>query len=296
MADPTASRNRFHLTYVSKEFENGLRLLSCTGLNGNSYGYDFCSSRCATRSNSMKRAHLAILIIVVYGLTFGTFWATSVKTLTILSMKDSYSWQSVPDANNGGSDNFEITSSLKNPRNMRGWVQFDIQKIPSDAWVLSATLRLRLWQKTTNDPSQGIGDSTGRIYGVYQITQPWEEMNITWTNQPSYTENHHATAAVPQEQGGWNGPLVWMDWDLKDMVKAWRSGTPNYGVVVRDTQENSPILYSTQFFSHNKVPSPDYFPRLLVTYVTPSSVAVLVTIMGLEGVLIIFMWHKRNRL
>jgi hypothetical protein len=242
----------------------------------------------------MKRVHLAVLIIAVYGLTLGIFWAISLNTLTIYSMKDSYSWQSIPDANNGGSDNFEITSSLKNPKNMRGWVQFDLQKVPPDALVVSATLRLRLWHKTTNDPPQGIGDSTGRVYGAYQITQPWGEMNVTWTNQPNYTEAHKATATVPPEQGGWDGPLVWMDWDITDMVKDWRSGTPNYGVVVRDTQENSPIFYSTQFFTHNKVPGPDYYPRLLITYVTPVSVVLLVIVLILEGLFIILLWRKRK--
>jgi hypothetical protein len=243
----------------------------------------------------MKRAHFAILIIALYGLTIGIFWATSVATLTIYSMKDSYSWQSVPNANNGGSDNFEIMSSLKNPKNMRGWVQFDIQKIPSDAWILSSTLRLRLWHKTTNDPAQGIGDSTGRIYNAYQITQTWEEMNINWSNQPNYTENHHATATVPNAQGGWDGPLVWMDWDVTNMVKDWRSGTPNYGVVIRDTQENSPILYSTQFFTHNKVPDQTYYPRLIVTYLEPLALALLVVVFIVEGVFSIGLWRKQNK-
>jgi hypothetical protein len=241
----------------------------------------------------MKRFHFVLLTLALYGLTIGIFWATSVSTLTIYSMKDSYSWQSVPNANNGGSDNFEITSSLKNPRNMRGWVQFNLQKIPSDAWVLSATLRLRLWHKTTTDPAQGIGDSTGRVYGAYQITQPWEEMNITWNNQPNYTETHHATATVPNEQGGWNGPLVWMDWDLTSMVKDWRSEVPNYGVVVRDTQENSPIFYSTQFFTHNKVPDQTYYPRLLVTYVEPLPLAFLVLVLVVEPLIIMVLWRKQ---
>lgn len=256
------------------------------------YGYGVCSSRTADGSKPMKRVYLAILIIAIYGLTLGTFWATSIKTLTIYSMKDSYSWQSVPNANNGGSDNFEITSSLKDPKNMRGWVQFDVQKIPTDAWVLSAILRLRLWHRTTNDSREGTGDSAGRVYGAYELTQPWEEMNITWSNQPNYTETHGATSTVPSIQGGWDGPLVWMDWDLTAMVRDWRSGTPNYGVVVRDTQENSPIFYSTQFFTHNKVPNQTYYPRMIVTYVEPQAVVLLIVVFVVEGLFIIALYRK----
>jgi hypothetical protein len=118
----------------------------------------------------MKRGLFIILTILLYAATSAAFWITSVKTLTIYPDKDSYSWQSVPNANNGGSDNFEITSAINGPKNMRGWLAFNISKIPSDAWILTAKLRLRIWHKTTNE--QGTGDSTGRIYGVYPLTQP----------------------------------------------------------------------------------------------------------------------------
>jgi hypothetical protein len=234
------------------------------------------------------------LVLVLLLATVAGFWVTSVATLTLYSTIDSYAWQSVPDANNGYSDNFQITSGSVNPRNMRGWIAFDLRGIPSDALVIRAELRLRIWSKSQEDPSRGFGDSTGRIYGVYCITQPWQESNITWTNQPTYTEEHHAIAAVPPGQAGWFGPLLYMDWDLTDIVRDWQSGVPNYGVMVRDTQENSPILYSTQFFTHDHVPNETYYPRVIVTYVRSQSLALFGGVLLVEGLSITVLWRMRS--
>jgi hypothetical protein len=200
---------------------------------------------------------LLLLALALYGLTVAVFWVTSVRTLTLYAVKDSYGWESFPNANNGGSDNFAITSSTSGAKNMRGWLEFNTTKIPTDDWIMNAKVRLRVWHKTTDDQNsqEPTTDSTGRVYGVYRITQPWGEYNVTWGNQPNYTEDHHATTAVPPGQGGWEGPLLYMDWDITDIVKDWLSGAPNYGVMVRDTQENAPIYVSTQFFTHDKVPN-----------------------------------------
>jgi len=209
--------------------------------------------------------------------------------VTLYPSKDSYAWESVPDANNGKSDNFEITSYLGH--NMRGWIAFNTTSIPTDAWIVSAQLRLRLWQKTTNSPP--YGDSTGRVYGVYRITEPWGEMTITWAHQPQYTELHYSTSTIPAEQGGWFGPIVWMNWDITDVMIDWQQGAPNYGLVVRDTQENTTLLYSTQFFTHNQVPNQTYFPRLIVTYLNPLGAYVFATLIIIESA-ILAVWIRKH--
>ena len=242
---------------------------------------------------------MKLLPLLVLGLLLTTvigFWAISVATLTLFPTMDNYAWQSVPYANNGHSDNFEITSATVNPKNMRGWVAFDLKSIPSNALVIHADLRLRMWSKSPNDPSQGFGDSTGRVYGVYRVTQPWNQSGENWANQPTYTEEHFATSRVPAGDSGWDGPLLYMDWDVTAIVHDWQSGASNYGFVVRDTQENSTILYSTQFFTNHQVPNQSYFPRLIVTYILPQSLVLLVGILLVEGLLIGFVFRaKKNR-
>jgi hypothetical protein len=76
-----------------------------------------------------------------------------------------------------------------------------------------------------------------------------------------------------------------MQWDLTGMVKDWRSGAlPNYGFVVKDTQENASLLYSTQFFTIHQVPDQTYYPRLVVTYVYPDELYGIIALIIIETV------------
>ena len=160
--------------------------------------------------------------------------------------------------------------------------------------LVHADFRLRVWSKSNDDPSKRFGDSTGRIYGVYRITQPWNESDENWTNQPTYTEEHYASAKVPPGDSGWSGPLLYMDWDVTGIVQDWRSGAANYGFVVRDTQENSTTLYSTQFFTHDQVPNQSYYPRLMMAYIMPESLLMLVGVL-LAEVLASVLLLRRNK-
>jgi len=234
-----------------------------------------------------------LLIILIYGGTFGIFWITSIHTLTLYPIAQSYSWQIVPLANNGGSNNFEITS-WRNGHNMRGWIEFNLSSLPQQVWIVSAVLSLRLWQKTTPQSQLSdqlgaqsqLGDPTGRIYGVYALSSPWTDEGINWANQPNWTDYHHAESSVPPGQGGWNGPLIYMNWDLTEMVKDWQSGVQNNGVVVKDTQENASLLYSTQFFTIHQTPNRSYFPRLIVTYLYAQEVYAIAIVFLVETALI----------
>jgi len=250
----------------------------------------------------LRRVIAILLIALIYGGTFGTVWITSIQTLTLYPIAQSYSWEIVPLANNGGSDNFEIMS-WHNGHNMRGWIQFDLSSIPQQVWITSAILSLRLWQKTTPQTQLSdqlgnqseLGDPTGRTYGVYALSSPWTDEGINWANQPNWTEYHHAESPVPQGQGGWNGPLIYMNWDLTEIVKDWRSDVPNYGVVVKDTQENASLLYSTQFFTIHQTPNRSYFPRLIITYLYPQEVYASTTVILVETALIaIFLLRARR--
>lgn len=178
---------------------------------------------------------------------------------------------------------------------MRGWIAFNVSSIPQRAWIVSADLFLRLWVKTTSNQSQ-LGDPTGRLYGVYALTGSWTDEGINWANQPSWTDNDSAASPVPPGQGGWYGPVIWMRWDLTGMVKDWQSGAlPNDGFVVKDTQENASLLYSTQFFTIHQVPDQTYYPRLVVTYLYPEEVYGIIAVMIAETALISIVLLRAQR-
>ena len=243
--------------------------------------------------STMRGRVFAAIVTAVYVFTFAGFWFSSTTETVIFREKHAYSWESVPLANNGKSDNFEITSYDKPPYNMRGWIQFNISSIPANDWIISATLRLRVWHKTTPDPTQNIGDPTGRLYGAYRLLEPWGQRSVNWANQPNYTEADRATSPVPLGQGGWHGPFIWMDWDITSIMNVWRSNSSNYGLLVRDTQENATTFYSTQFFTNDQVPNSTYYPRLLVTYVSPLAVASVGGVFLAEAVLTIILWRTK---
>jgi hypothetical protein len=88
-----------------------------------------------------------------------------------------------------------------------------------------------------------------------------------------------------------------MQWDLSDMVKDWRSGALiNDGIVVKDTQENASLLYSTQFFTIHQVPNQTYYPRLVVTYLYPEEIYGIAIVIVAETVLIaVLLLRTRQR-
>lgn len=216
-------------------------------------------------------------ILGILGILTVAWAAAFVKFESEPPQYDAYAWQSVPEANNGGSNNFQITSYNRPPYNMRGFIQFDISHIPKGSMILSATLRMRVWWKSEPDSAKNVGDPTGRSYGASPMLAPWEEYRINWSNQPAYDDRLSAVSRVPLGQGGWlpNRTKLWMEWNIRAIVAEWMNGKPNYGLLIRDLDENSTILYSTQFFTHNQVPGPDYFPQLELAYVIPSGVPLL---------------------
>jgi hypothetical protein len=86
-----------------------------------------------------------------------------------------------------------------------------------------------------------------------------------------------------------------MNWDIADMVKDWQSGVANYGVVVKDTQENASLLYSTQFFTIHQTPNRTYYPRLIVTYLYPEEVYGTIIIIIVETALISMLLMRARR-
>jgi len=79
------------------------------------------------------------------------------------------------------------------------------------------------------------------------------------------------------------------------MVKDWQSGgLPNYGFVVKDTQENASLLYSTQFFTIHQVPDQTYYPRLVIMYVYPDEVYGMLVVIVAETATITLLL-RRNK-
>lgn len=136
----------------------------------------------------------------------------------------------------------------------RALIEFNLGVL-SGATINSA--KLDLWI--------GLPNPTNYNFGVYRVTATWQEMSVTWSNQPA----HHATAYyVKMISGAVGGPYTW---DVKNLVQEWAKGTyTNYGLMVKRVDMLRPTNWPYFRSSDNTTASER--PKLTVDY-TPSAIA-----------------------
>lgn len=130
----------------------------------------------------------------------------------------------------------------------RGIVEFDLSPI-TGATINSAYLEL--YNASPNVPYE--------YFGIYRVFASWEEMSVTWNNQPG-----HRTTAYTKTMIGGRG--VWK-FDLKTLVSEWAAGTyANYGFILKKDNETRGLY--PLFCSSDHVNSA-WRPKLTVNYTHP---------------------------
>nr|WP_203950649.1 DNRLRE domain-containing protein [Microbispora rosea] len=142
----------------------------------------------------------------------------------------------------------------------RAYLKFDTSVL-AGATVSSATLRAyQLLVLSAECASGGIAAA--------RVTSNWSPSTVRWANKPSTTSSGQVTAS---ETGGCYGERH-MSWNVTSMARAWASGTPNYGIELRGTNESDSADYQVWFESSEAgLGNP---PTLSVTYTPSSSPAV----------------------
>ena len=145
-----------------------------------------------------------------------------------------------------------------NDYHYRTLLQHDFSKIPSDAEILSATLKLYVMYGNDNYKSS-------QCY-VGRVLEEWaEDTSLTWDNQPEHQSYVAANAETPSVSPA--DVLNWVSIDITPIVQQWRSGTaPNYGVVVRAINEGS---FRYNWDVCNRRTSDELATRVEVTYRIP---------------------------
>ena len=107
--------------------------------------------------------------------------------------------------------------------------QFDLSGVPASATLVSATLRI--W--VTDNESQAVT--------VHRITQSWAENSLTWANSSGVS--HIATSS-----GTFTPATVsrYYDVDVTALVTQWRSGTANYGVLLKLAGTNTQAAFTSR--------------------------------------------------
>jgi hypothetical protein len=171
--------------------------------------------------------------------------------------KDTYIYEGAPTNNEGSNVGIYASGALPNSM-CRLFIEFDLSTIPSTSIVTDAKLGLRYYDD--------YGTATAGPIGAYRITQSWDEGTLTWDTQPNSVSAYAATTDIP-EYG--MGPPSWRYWDIDALAHGWVSGSiPNYGVLLRDTDESTEEGWKG-FRSSDYVITPADRPKLTITYYDP---------------------------
>ncbi len=135
----------------------------------------------------------------------------------------------------------------------RGYLQFPLEELPSHSRIVDAELQVFIQY-----PYPAPGSVT---IGLHRVTEDWDpgSASFVWPG-PAYRSpaKWQTVADFPD----------WYTWDVKQIVKAWARGEPNYGFafVAKKEGRNSNVFAAcpdcVSFPPQNEA-------RLIVTYVTP---------------------------
>ncbi|WP_188197705.1 LamG-like jellyroll fold domain-containing protein [Nonomuraea sp. SYSU D8015] len=143
----------------------------------------------------------------------------------------------------------------------RALMAFDTTPI-TGRHVVKATMQLMLRTAvSTCSEFQGIT--------AHRITQSWVANNTFWSNQPTTTAEGRASidpCSLPGTAGS-----VW-SWDFTPMTRAWASGTPNHGVMLRLSEESPVPKDLWEEFSFWAQLSGQNVPKLSVDWVLPPEI------------------------
>jgi hypothetical protein len=190
---------------------------------------------------------LAIFIVAL--LAASAFGAQLVLQPDPGTGKDSHIRAGGPSSNYGTYQYLTVNWS-PNQAN-RGVVEFTgLSAITKGSTVNSAKLELYSRYNSPRD-----------YFDIFRITASWQEMTVTWSNQPAHYATRYATVLVPSA-----GTYAW---DVKTLVNEWVQEThPNYGFKLIKRTESSTYPY----FVSSDYGTATNRPKLTVDY-TPSAIA-----------------------
>lgn len=106
------------------------------------------------------------------------------------------------------------------------------------------------------------GNTPNEMFGIYRITASWQEMVVTWSNQPAHFATSYANTRV-MGRGHYK-------WDVKKLVAEWVAATyPNYGFILKCA---NPSVSPWPYIDSSDHGTKDYRPKLTVDY-TPVGIA-----------------------
>lgn len=117
--------------------------------------------------------------------------------------------------------------------------------------IVGAYLNLRLCNEDFN---------TDMNISAHYVSEKWTQSTITWKNQPDFDSN-----TVDYEIFNSNTKKGWYDWDITSCMKKWYNGKANYGIMLKDSDENT-AAQCARFSSSNSPNQSDIRPLFKIVY------------------------------
>ena len=141
-------------------------------------------------------------------------------------------------------------------RYYRSYIKFDFSALPAQAKITGAQLTL------TNDGYPHAGGTTSRYENattfLSRVTEPWNEYQITWDNQPQVDANNQVDVDAPSDA------YASMDEDVTNLVKdILNSEEGNHGFQLKLQDE---VVYNQVRYASSQNTDSNRWPELTITY------------------------------
>ncbi len=181
--------------------------------------------------------------------------------------KDALVWSAYPYYHFGDSPKFTcITwSHYKEVCTTRSMIEFDLTAIPSNATINDARLSLYF---ASQDPFPA-GHTGNNESWLRMITEPWEEDDVTWSNQPAITTSYQVYLPASTDP-----TMDYTDIDVTALISLQFTEPDQYHGFLLQLADES-IFKGLLFASGDYMVNPDLRPRLEVNYTVNSGVIVI---------------------
>jgi hypothetical protein len=170
---------------------------------------------------------------------------------TFLALKDTDLWSTDPGTNGGDWIWFDLRGGVGTEERARSLVQFDIQPVMGTNVGLAV---LRLY---------AISEEwylSGGHAEIYRAADAWDELSVTWNNQPAENKDIRSVQTLPPPNN------TWAELEVTDIVQSWAdSSFENNGffLAIPDSTPEAFIGFASRDTSDTTL-----HPRLYVEYST----------------------------
>lgn len=187
-------------------------------------------------------ALLALLVLVPESTegatTSKTFYASDDASLVSDHPWDEY----------GNDPQIAISNSVSTGKMVKLVIRFDLASLPQDAVIKTASMNLY------SAYCSGATD----LLTVARLASEWSESTINWNTTLAYTPDRNYLLNDPACSTSGR----WLNFYIDDIAKAWASGEPNNGVIIKPTDtENVNYL-----FASTESPESWQRPQLVLSY------------------------------